>query len=179
MAGAHLSINVEFEDREVVEALRRIEQAGGNLKPAMQDIGEYLLISHRDRYDKEQAPDGTPWEPLAESTMRRKMLKGVRRGKGESRKRLTTRRGNTRAGAINALARSKTLVESGDLRDLLRYQVTGSSLEFGTDRVYGATHQFGGPERGIPARPFLGLSEQDQGEVLTILKRHLENVMRG
>lgn len=34
-----------------------------------------------------------------------------------------------------------------------RYQVQGGELWFGTDRVYGATYQFGHPEDGIPARP--------------------------
>jgi phage virion morphogenesis protein len=178
MAGAALAINVEFDDRQVREALKRLERAGGNLKPAFQDIGEYLLISHRERFDKEQAPDGTPWEPLADSTLRRKMLKGVRRGKGQKRKTLTTSQG-TKAGAINALARGKIMVERGDLRDLLRYQASGAGLQLGTDRIYGATHQFGDPARNIPARPFLGLSDQDQVEIMAILERHLQAAMAG
>lgn len=178
MAGASLAINVEFEDREIREALKRLERAGGDLEPAFRDIGEYLLISHRERFDKEQAPDGNKWEPLSDATLRRKMLKGVRRAKGKKRKSLTTSRG-TKAGAINALARSKTLVESGDLRDLLRYATTKQSLQFGTDRIYGATHQFGDPKRNIPAREFIGLSEADEKEILAILSRHLEASMRG
>lgn len=178
MAGAHLSINVKFEDRQVREALKRLEQSGGNLKTAFQDIGEYLLISHRERFDKEQTPDGTPWEPLSDSTLRRKMLKGVRRGKGKKRKSLTSRQG-TKAGAIKALAGSKILKESGALRDLMRYQATDSSLQFGTDRIYGATHQFGDEDRNIPAREYLGLSAEDQVEVIAIINRHLEAVMAG
>jgi phage gpG-like protein len=177
MAGASLAINVEFEDRPVREALKELERAGGNLKPAFQDIGEYLLISHRERYDKEQAPDGTQWEPLADSTLRRKMLKGVRRGKGKKRKSLTTGRG-TKAGAINALVKSKILVESSDLRDLMRYLATGDSLQFGTDRIYGATQHFGDPERNIPARTILGLSAEDQVEVMAILERYLAEAMK-
>lgn len=179
MAGARLSINVEIKDHEVREALKGLERAGGDLEPAFRDIGEYLLLSHRDRYDKEQAPDGTPWEPLADSTLRRKMLKGVRRGKGAKNKSLTKKRGGTKVGAIRALAGSKILVESSNLRDLLRYQTTSSSLQLGTDRIYGATQHFGDPDRNIPSREFLGLSERDMAEVKRIINRHLQAVMTG
>lgn len=177
MAGAALAINIEFDDRQVREAMKSLERAGGNLEPAFQDIGEYLLISHRERYDKEQAPDGTPWEPLADSTLRRKMLKGVSRGKGKKRKSMTTGKG-TKAGAINALARGKILVESSDMRDLMRYQASGTGVQFGSDRIYFATQHFGDPKRNIPAREVLGLSDQDQAEVLRIINAHLEQAMR-
>jgi phage gpG-like protein len=178
MAGASLSIKVKFDDNRIMAALTSLEKAGGNMQLAFQDIGEYLLLSHRERFDKEQAPDGTPWEPLAESTLRRKMLKGVRRGKGEKRKSLTTGKG-TKSGAINVLARSKILVERGDLRDTLRYQASSDGLLFGTDRIYGATHQFGDEERNIPSREYLGLSEEDQAEIIAIIDSHLEAAMTG
>ena len=177
MAGTHLSIDVEIDDTRVVEALNQLAKKGGNMGAAFRDIGEYLLISHRERFDREEAPDGSKWEPLSEATLRRKMLKGVRRSKGEKKKRLTGKRGSTKAGAINALAASRILKEEGDLRDTLRYQETDSSLEFGTDRIYGATHQFGDDDRNIPARPFLGLSAADEQEVIRIIEKHMVGVM--
>ncbi len=61
----------------------------------------------------------------------------------------------------------------------LRYHATRDSLEFGTDRKYGATHQLGDQERGIPARPFLGIDDQDRDEILAILRRHLEEALSG
>lgn len=69
----------------------------------------------------------------------------------------------------------KILVLDSYLKDLLRYQVSegGTALDLGTDRVYGDTHQFGDPDRNIPARPFLGLSDQDKAEVLEIIHDHL------
>ena len=159
-------------------ALTGLEKAGGNMQLVFADIGEYLLISHRERFDREEAPDGSPWEQLAESTLRRKMLKGVRREKGKNRKSLTKKRGiGTKAGAINALARSRILVERGDLQDTLRYQASADDLQFGTDRIYGATQQFGDEERSIPSREFLGLSEADQEEIMAIIDRHLEMAM--
>jgi phage gpG-like protein len=57
----------------------------------------------------------------------------------------------------------------------MRYQVSSDGLSFGTDRVYGATHQFGDPERNIPERPFLGVSSDDEREILEILSEYLQH----
>ena len=65
---------------------------------------------------------------------------------------------------------NQILVESRDLRDTLRYVPDADELAFGTDRLYGATHQFGADERGIPARPFLGITDEDEIELTEILK---------
>jgi len=37
-------------------------------------------------------------------------------------------------------------------------------IEFGTDVIYGPTHEFGAPERGIPARPFIAPSAEEAFE---------------
>lgn len=161
MAGAALAIDVEWEDRRVKEALRRLVAAGGNMQTVFADIGEYLLISHHERFDKEETPDGTPWEPLKEETLRRKMLRGKR------------------GGAAGIKAASKILRESGDMADTLRYQADDRGLDFGTDRIQGATHQLGDEDRGIPAREFLGLSDEDERQVLVIIHRHIEAAMAG
>lgn len=148
MAGAR--IELELDDRPVQEALERLLEAGEDLSPALQDIGEYLQLSHDDRFRDQVDPDGTPWAPLSPRYRRRKRR--------------------------NA---DKILVLDGFLRDLLRYQEDGQTLEFGTDRPYGATHQFGDPDRNIPARPFLGISDDDEIEILAILRDHLAEAVDG
>ena len=51
------------------------------------------------------------------------------------------------------------LTLNGYLRGTLNVQASKDTLRIGTPLIYGATHQFGrGP---IPARPFLGLSDDD------------------
>lgn len=177
MAGTTLGITVKIDDRAVREALTRLTRAGGDLRTAFADIGEYLDLATRARFDAQRGPDGVPWEPLSDATLRRTMLGGVKRGKGQQRRALTKRGGGTKAGAIRKLAGKEILVESGDLRDTLRYRASARSLEFGTDRKYGATHQFGDPDRHIPARPFLGINDADRAEILAILQRHLEDAL--
>lgn len=92
--------------------------------------------------------------------------------------------------SATTLARKKgtrILRESGTLQDTLRHQVSGDELSFGTDRLYGAVHQFGQPSGGsgktrrgapipwgdIPARPYLGLSTEDKLEILAIITQYL------
>jgi phage virion morphogenesis protein len=146
MAGAR----IEIDDRQVLAALRRLEDFARNPDLALRDIGEALLGTHRARFEDQEAPDGTPWAALDP--------------KYQARKRRNAER---------------ILVLEGWLRDQLSYQVDGQRLELGTARIYGATHQFGREEAGIPARPFLGLSEADQAEILEILREHLEAGLGG
>lgn len=142
MAGTH--IRIDLNTRPVLDALQSLRGAAGDLQPAFRDIGEYWLISTRARFDAEQAPDGTPWQPLNAGYQARKKK--------------------------NA---DKILVLEGYLRDTLRYHVSPDELALGSDRVYAATQHFGAPERGILARPWLGLSAADEREVLTIIQDHL------
>lgn len=88
------------------------------------------------------------------------------------------------------LARKKgpgILREKGTLQDTLRKQVNATELNFGTDRPYGAVHQFGqkkgasgqfGKDRpipwgDIPAREYLGLSGVDEIEIALIIQGYL------
>lgn len=159
MAGVHISI----EGLDQVQAdLTRLLRLLGSLTPVMRDIGEYLLRSHHDRWASARAPDGDPWAPLSPVTVARKKR--------------------------NA---DKILIESGIHRDSLRYLAHADRLELGTDRIYGAVHQFGErrgaagrtkrgapiPWGDIPARPYLGLSGDDEREIGDIIVDHLTDVL--
>lgn len=52
------------------------------------------------------------------------------------------------------------LIKSGNLRQSIHTQVQGTeSVKVGTPAVYGAAHQLGSTKRGIPARPFFPVIE--------------------
>ena len=146
MAGATLEFDFTLDDREAQRRLRQLIARGESLAPMLADIGEYLDLAHRERWDNQTSPDGEPWKPLKASTVMRKQRKGRDRG---------------------------ILVESGDLRDLLRYQIEGNELAFGSDRIYGATQQFGDEDRGIPARAWLGFSREDVLAIEDIVKDYV------
>jgi len=145
MAGSAMQLDVRYDDRRVMRVLQRLQDVAGDMEPALRDIGEFLLLSHDQRFREQVAPDGTSWEPLSDRYRARKKRN-----------------------------REKILILNTDLSGLLRYQVEGQALRFGTDRIYGATHQFGDPRRNIPARPFLGISESDGAVLLDILQGHVQ-----
>lgn len=182
MAGAML--NVELDDSRTGAALTELMGRLGYLTTPLLDIAEYLHQSTDDRFRRQVAPDGSPWAPLAPSTLAKK-----------------------KDGRI--------LRETGALQDTLRHSVSNNELAFGTDRPYGAIHQFGGKiehaarsqqvyfrqgkdglvgnrfvkkhqsnfsqwvTRGvhstdIPGRPYLGLSSEDGKEIALIIGDYLD-----
>lgn len=154
MAGATL----EFDATAALAVINEVAQAMGRPEPLLLDIGEYLMIAHDQRFASQTSPEGTPWQALSPRYQRRKRKNG-----------------------------DKILVLDGYLKNTLRYQVNGDELLFGSNRPYAAIHQFGGtirPKKGkalafggrfvqsvtIPARPYLGISEQDNKEIREIIK---------
>lgn len=144
MAGTQVKITVAYDDTRIRESLERLTKRLGNLLPVFQDVGEYLLLAHDQRFRDQTSPEGDPWAALSEDYRSRKKRN-----------------------------QDRILVLDDILGATLRYQAEDKGLEFGTDRVYGATHQFGRPKAGIPARPFLGLSDADKQEVLRLIEEHL------
>ena len=174
MSGAGITITVD--DAEVQAACNRLAAAAGNLTGAFKNVGEYLVTSTKARFDRQQAPDGTPWAALSPKWLARKKDKGQD---------------------------TRILVMRGHLMNWLRYQLVGSNeLQVGTDRAYGATHQFGADmtvfrkrrlsrvtakprpstmpsHMNIPARPFLGLDETDRARILEIFTDFLTRAEAG
>ena len=64
------------------------------------------------------------------------------------------------------------------MRDTMAYNTDSHGLEFGTNRIQGATMQFGDTERNIVARPFLGISTDDEQMILDTLNDHFEYAMK-
>ena len=74
--------------------------------------------------------------------------------------------------------------ESGSLAEQVYARVTGNDLIVGSTMVYAAMQHFGGKKSqfphlwgDIPARPFLGVSGDDQAQILAIIRNHLEGAL--
>lgn len=152
MAGARYSLSINHAS--IQAALNELLKRGQNLKPAMMEIGEELLISHNERFSEQKAPDGTPWAPLSETT-----------------KSIKTKNVDT------------ILVFNDFLRSTLNYEASADGLSFGSPMEYAAMQQFGGttapnsmiPNKEIVARPFLGVDSDDTEMILETLSHHLMN----
>lgn len=151
-------IRIDIDDESVRAALDRLIGRAEDATPAMREIGELLVERTRARFRHGQAPDGAPWAPLSPTTLARK--RDPRPLFGESRR----------------------------LSSEIAYKAGSDFVEVGSSLVYAAVHQFGAAQgafgrtrRGapipwgdIPARPFLGLADDDRRDVLAILAEHLD-----
>lgn len=171
-------IRIEVDDKAVRARLSVLAQQVADLRPALSDIGEYLVMSTKQRFGESRSPDGTPWAPNSPVTIMRYLSRfGGTRG----------RRGLTKKGAAMAAAKKPLIGETRRLSTEISYQVGTDSLEVGSSLEYAAIQQLGArkgqsgrtrrgapiPWGDIPPRPFLGISESDRAAILEIVSSHL------
>lgn len=143
-------ITVEFDDTKIKKALQDLQSATGDLSPAFREISEVLIESTKQRFVSSTGPDGQNWQDNSQVTIERK-------------------------------GRNKPLVDSNTLMDEINYQIIGNNtLEIGSSMKYAAMQQFGGTKDefshlwgDIPARPFLGISSDDESSILSTIEDHI------
>ena len=69
------------------------------------------------------------------------------------------------------------LQNEGDLLDSIQYLVNGKEVEIGSNLVYAATHQYGDEARSIPARTFLGLSDENERELDDLIQGFIQDLL--
>lgn len=141
---------IEIDDARILAALRNLQQLAGDLRPALAEIGEDLIDSTKQRFVTSTAPDGGDW--ALNSVLSTLLYK-----EGDM-----------------------PLVNYGTLSESIQKNVTRDTLEVGSTMKYAAMQQFGGTKEefphlwgDIPARPFLGLSDEDKSDILAVLDRHI------
>lgn len=161
-----MPVTMTIEEDEITAALERMGAALANPTPLMQDLGEYLIESTKARFRNGKAPDGSIWAAKSPVTLARYP-------------------GST----APLIGESKTLSQN------IFALAYADRVEWGSDRVYAAVQQFGAaagslgfysgvdkngrsfsgvsPWGDIPARPFLGISAEDQTNVLDIIGDYL------
>lgn len=165
---------ITFDGAEALAALDQLAARLGNLTPVMQDLGEYLVASTKARFAAGAGPDGARWAANSPVTLARYLgnYGGMFKRDGT-----LSKRGAARAGAKRPLI-GETRRLSGEIHAV----VTAASVTVGSSLVYAGVQQFGAPKGSlgprspwgnIPARPYLGLSAADRGEVLAIVRGYL------
>lgn len=169
-------IKIENNTARIREELLKIATRSGTLRPVLKVMGQTLELSIRKRFDSQgPAPDGTPWAPLKASTIARK----AERNKPTA-----------------------ILREEDNLRDHINSQVVGeNTLLVGSPEKYAAIQFLGGdiparvirarrskalripgigfrkkvnwPGAHIPSRNALGVSSQDEADLLDDVGQYL------
>lgn len=148
------SIRVEI-DPELIGRLRALEEA--DIAGAMAAAGEAIRTSVLERFDTGKDPEGRAWK---------KSIRAQQDG-------------------------GKTLSASRDLATSIHVESSAKGVEVGTNKEYAAIHQFGGTIRAkgdgllrfkigdqwiskksikMPARPYLGINEEDIREITHIIE---------
>lgn len=158
-----VTLDVEIRDHGVDAAFTRLIGLMQNTSPVMSAIGTGLVSSTHRRFISQTSPEGQPWaahNPDYKATKRN----------------------------------SRILTESGRLRDSINDQAGNDWARVGTNVVYAAIHQLGGtivPKAAshlvfrlasglvlaksvtLPARPYLGISDDDEEMIAETVFRFL------
>ena len=126
---------------------RQVEKLS-NLQPFWKNVGMYVQKQTlKERFDKEQAPDGTKWKPLSPARIKQRLKRH-------------------KTGSM------KILQDVGELRRSVKYEAGQKYVRIGSNLKYASTHQFG---RGkISARPFLGVTQNERRHINDMLKTYLK-----
>lgn len=150
---------IEINDAEILAGLAELARRVTDMSPAMENIAEVGVATTKARFPAGVSPDGNQWAPKSPATIARYQSRG----------------------------------DTADLRPLfgpsgrLHSEISGGAgadfAEWGTNAIYGAVMQFGAgsgefgqaangskiPWGDIPARPFLGLSDDDQPTMMLVI----------
>ncbi|MCW7554442.1 phage virion morphogenesis protein [Endozoicomonas gorgoniicola] len=149
MAGVTLTQNIKGLEA-LAERLNQLASADYN--DLLEQIGGMVESQTQRRLSEEkEAPEGSPWEPLSDDR--------------------ATRKSEWSSGGM--------LEYQGHLLDSIAYQVSGDEVKIGTGLIYGAIHQLGGEPVGkpIPARPYLGLSSDNENELNEVIEAWLSQLL--
>ena len=163
------TIDVVFDDKPVLDALARLAGLGGSSTQLMGILGSGLTDSTRMRFSTNIAPDGTAW-------------RGLNPAYAELR----------RPGPI--------LVQGGQLRGSIPFLPAAAEVTIGSRMIYAGVHQWGARIEAknakalvfhmgaggklvrvravtIPARPYLGISAEDEEMIFAETQAYLERLM--
>ncbi len=153
MSGAQISVTIV--DKEVQRGFEKLVGLMQHTRPVMAAIGTGIVASTHMRFITQTDPEGKAWHALDPEYAKDKR-------------------------------NSRILTESGRLRNSINSQASDHEVRVGTNTIYAAAHQFGAvikPKNAshlffriggrlikadsvtLPARPFLGISEQDEAMV--------------
>ena len=141
-----MAIAVEFDVdgiRYLSLGLNAIARNVSDTRGLLSAMGAEVESQTKDRIeDKKRAPNGRPWAPWSPGYA-------------------ATRHGN-----------HSLLINEGHLQNSIAWQLAGDTVRIGSPLEYAATHQFGAPERNLPARPFLDVALEDSDD-----RQQLEDIL--
>jgi phage virion morphogenesis protein len=147
-----VAVEVTLDDADLRQALSRL--AAADLDEIAFAAGQMVEDQTRRRIaDEKIGPDGLPWAAWSPDY------------------------------AATRSAKHSLLIGEGNpgLLESIQNYTEGETVRVGTPLVYGAIHQMGGAgtgKPGLPARPYLGLSEANRQEITELVTGLVEDILQ-
>lgn len=162
-------ISLDFNAAPIFARLEHARAVLKDMSPVYDDIAEYMIEATRGRFRTGTGPDGKRWREKSPTTLAAYLARGD---------------GNRPDPLIGPSRRLSTEIARLVTRDGVEI---GSSLEYSAVMQHGArkgafaTTSRGGPIPwgDIPARVWLGISDEDERNILDIVDEHLADAMDG
>jgi phage gpG-like protein len=170
MGKSGVSLNWGGLDKCLDQALDKLKE---RRRAVLEAVGEALVSGTAKRFEKGVGPDGKAWEPSG---------RAWRAGLGHAARKKTAKRKGRRFKAASG-AWGKTLLDTGRLRTSISAKTAGNEVFVGSNLEYARIHQLGGKagrgrKTALPARPYLGISEEDKEEVAGIIGDYLKEAFK-
>lgn len=144
MASSDTTVSLAYDDSAIRAKLAQLKAKTEDLTPAMRDIGEFMLLQHDQRFDKEVDFRGNPLQPLSARTL------ATKRAEGKI---------------------LKILQRTGLMRSRTAYTVTSDSVTITNNDRKARKHQLG---IGVPKREIFGINPtEDVPEIIAIIEDYL------
>lgn len=170
-------IKIEHTVKSAQKVLGKLAKQTSNLRPALKAMGEYLTLSTENRFNSETDPDGNKWKEVKPRTRKRK-----------KHSKILTEDGNLRGSIHPDIEGDSTLMVGTPSKYGAIHQLGGTIKQEGivvhlkgkgrntrfakaadADRAMKVNRKI-----TMPARPYLGVSKEDEKELVAIAEEHLE-----
>jgi phage virion morphogenesis protein len=161
-------VSIKINEDEITAVLDRLQKHLTDMTPVMSEIGEMLVDSTKQRFTQGASPEGRAWAPKSQTTIDAYIARGDR------------------------VDFRPLFGPTGRLSSEINYQATDTSVEWGSALIQAAVMHFGAakgafgsdtsgrsiPWGTIPARPFIGLSDQDRSNIKETVYEWLDKVSK-
>ena len=174
---------IELTNRSGLDYLQGLLERAQDMATVLKEIGSDMQESAIQRFSTTTAPDGTPWAPNSATTLLNYSQRFAR-----------NKNGTMKPAGVRAMGAKKPGTDSGDLANhSISFQIKShNEVAIGSTRIYAGTFHYGAksgefgfgvyatrngsfplPWGDIPARPFLGASEDDKANIVRLVQSYL------
>jgi phage virion morphogenesis protein len=181
------NLTVRITNAEIRQAIARTIEPADDFTPACRRAGEYMRLATRGRFDTETAPDGTPWRPLnpryaAQKARGRRNLTGILKRSGLLRDGITYVASKTEL----VIGSNRPYAAIHQFGGTIQRQASQRTLNFKVGRSgrsrfarrgranFQQVARAGAYSITIPKREFLGVSRDDEAEIIQIVIDHFQ-----